>query len=99
MSEKRKKNVSYNPIQNINEDWALDERNGYPYSGESVQAFIKDTLNGKGGEFYFDADTTRYLIFADADSRDLYLSDREQYADLIIGTFDAPANYTAEITT
>ena len=99
MSEKRKKNVSYNAIQNINEDWALDERNGYPYSGESVQAFIKDSLNGKGGEFYFDADTTRYLIFANADNRDLYLSDREQYADLIIGTFDAPANYTAEIST
>ena len=89
---------SYNEIRNISEDWELDTRNGFPYSGQSVQAFIKKVLNGKGGDFYYDADTSKYLIFADADSRDLYLSDREEYADLLLGNFDAPANYTAEIT-
>lgn len=91
------KKISYNPIESIHEDWTLDERNGFPYSGRSVQEFIKKTLNGKGGEFYYDSDTTKYLIFADAESRDLYLSNREEHADLLLGSFDAPANYTAEI--
>ena len=98
MTTKRKKNVSYNEIRSLAEDWTFDDRNTFPYSGESVQNFLKKVLNGKGGEFFYDADTTRYLVFADAESRDLYLSNREEYADLIIGTFDAPANYTAEIT-
>ena len=95
---KRKNNVSYNPIESITEDWSLDIRNGFPYSGESVQGFIKRIVNSKGGDFYYDADTSKYLIFADADSRVLYLSDRETYASLLLGAFDAPANYTAEIT-
>ena len=91
------KKISYNPIESIHEDWTLDERNGFPYSGKSIQEFIKKILNGKGGEFYYDSDTTKYLIFADTESRDLYLSNREEYADLLLGSFDAPANYTAEI--
>ena len=91
------KKISYNPIRDINEDWSLDTRNGYPYSGESVQAFIKEVMNSKGGDFYYDAENSKYLIFADEKSRDLYLSNREEYADLLIGSFDAPSNYTAEI--
>lgn len=63
-----------------------------------VERFIKTTLDGKGGDFYYDADTSKYLIFADSASRELYLTDREEYANLLIGTFDAPANYTAEIS-
>ena len=54
MAKKRKNNVSYNPIGSINEDWGLDKRNGFPYSGESVQKFIKESLNGKAGLFYYD---------------------------------------------
>ena len=46
---KRNKKVSYNLIQSIKEDWGLDSRNQLPYSGESVQAFIKATLNKKTG--------------------------------------------------
>lgn len=46
---KRNKKVSYNPIRDISEDWGLDSRNQLPYSGESVQAFIKQTLNRKIG--------------------------------------------------
>ena len=63
-----------------------------------VERFIKAQFKGKAGEFYFDADTSKYLVFADTSDRDLYLSDREEYSDLLLGTFDAPANYTAEIT-
>ncbi len=62
-----------------------------------VERFIKDQFKGKAGEFYYDSDTSKYLVFADAEKRDLYLSNREEHADLIIGSFDAPANYTAEI--
>lgn len=88
---------SNNDIRNINEDWSLDERLSKPYSGRSVQAFIKRMLNSKGGDFYFDASTSRYLIFADTASRERYLSNREEYADLLLGSFDAPSNYTVEI--
>lgn len=90
--------ISYNEIRDINEDWAYDDRNGNPYSGKSVQDFIKQQLGSKGGDFYYDADTSRYLIFSDRTNRELYLSDRERYTDLLIGSFDAPSNYTAEIT-
>ena len=91
------KKVSTNSIQNITEPWSLDARNNMPYCGASVEEFIKRTLNNKAGEFYYDADTTKYLVFASASDRDLYLTDREEYASLLLGTFDAPANYTAEI--
>lgn len=92
------KKISYNSITDLNENWSRDPRNGFPYSGQSVQEFIKRMFNAKGGDFYYDADTSKYLIFADADSRNTYLEDREEHADLLLGSFDAPANYTAEIT-
>ena len=96
MAKKRKNNVSYNPIRSINEDWGLDERNGFPYSGESVQRFIKESLNGKAGLFYYDTANNRYLVFANEQTRDEYLEDTTK-TELIIGTFDAPFNYSAEI--
>ena len=46
---KKNKKVSYNPIQSIMEDWELDSRNNLPYSGESVQSFLKNTLKSKTG--------------------------------------------------
>ena len=91
------KHLSYNDIPDLNADWSVDVTNGKPYAGESVQRFIKKTFNGKAGDFFYDADTSKYLVFADADARELYLSDREEYASLLIGAFDAPANYVAEI--
>ena len=93
---KKKNNVSYNSIESINEDWGLDERNGFPYSGESVQEFIKKSLNGKAGIFYYDTANNRYLVFANEQTRDEYLEDTTK-TELIIGTFDAPFNYSAEI--
>lgn len=91
------KHLSYNDIPDLNADWKEDVTNGKPYAGESVQRFIKKTFNGKAGDFFYDADTSKYLVFADADARELYLSDREEYASLLLGAFDAPANYVAEI--
>ena len=97
MARKRKKNLSYNDIQNKHEDWELDERNGLKYSGESVQKFIKQKFEGRVGEIYYDAGSTKYLCFADKENRDTYLDNPTAHAALLLGTFDAPANYTAEI--
>lgn len=65
-------------------------------SGEMVQKFIKDTLNQKAGVFHYDTANNRYLVFADEDSRNNFLLDPTQI-DLVLGTFDAPFNYAAEI--
>lgn len=85
-----------NPIDKT-VDWGGDSKtNGLPVSGEQVQKFIKDSLEGKAGCFYYDTANNRYLVFADNDTRDKYLSDPTN-TSLVLGTFDAPFNYTAEI--
>lgn len=85
-----------NPIDK-NVDWGGDaSTENLPVSGEMVQKFIKDSLNGKAGIFYYDTANNRYIVFADVSTRDEYLDDPTR-TDLIIGTFDAPFNYTAEI--
>ncbi len=93
-----KRRIIQEAIQSIDQPWGgTDSKGQWAYGFEYIEQFLKNTLKGKGGEFYYDADTAKYLIFADQSSRDLYISDREQYADLLIGSFDAPASYTAEI--
>lgn len=71
--------------------------NGLPYSGTAVQKFIKERINSKAGVFYNDSANNRYLVFADEDTRDAYLADPTQ-TGLILGSFDAPSNYTAVIS-
>ena len=93
----KNKKLSYNDIPNIHEDWMLDPRNGFKYSGESVQKFIKEMLNSKMGYFYYDASSNRYLCFADEASKDKYL-ENPTLTDLVLGSFDAPFNYEASIT-
>ena len=79
-------------------DWGGDaSTDNLPVSGEMVQKFIKESLEGKAGVFWYDTANNRYLVFADAEERDNYIADPTQ-TQLIIGTFDAPFNYTAEIT-
>ena len=86
-----------NPIDK-NTDWGGDASTGnLPVSGAMVQRFIKESLDGKAGVFYYDTANNRYLVFADAETRDAYLADPAQ-TSLILGTFDAPFNYSAEIT-
>ena len=52
-----------NPIDK-NVDWGGDESTGgLPVSGEQVQAFIKDSLDGKAGLFYYDTTNNRYIVF------------------------------------
>ena len=90
------KQVWNNPIDK-SVDWGGDETTGgLPVSGEMVQRFIKESFNQKAGLFYYDNTNNRYLVFADEEARDAFLLDPTQ-TGLIIGTFDAPFNYTAEI--
>ena len=79
-------------------DWGGDESTGnLPVAGSRVQEFIKEQLNGKAGVFHYDTTNNRYIVFSDVENRDAYLADPSQ-TSLIIGTFDAPFNYSAEIT-
>lgn len=88
--------VSNNDITDMSQDWGQDTSNGLPFSGRAVQKFIKDTFKTKAGVFYYDTANNRYLVFADAETRDSYIENPSQ-TDLILGTFDAPFNYSAEI--
>ena len=80
------KKVSFNDIPDKNTDWGFDERNGFPYSGQSVQNFIKRLFNSKAGIFHYDTTNNQYLVFSDVDNRDIYLKDPTR-TDLIIGMF------------
>lgn len=89
---------STNPIPDMGTDWdGIDPSNGKEWSGASVQAFIKNQLRSKAGVFYYDASNNRFLVFADDNAKDEYLADPTK-TELLIGTFDAPFNYSAEIT-
>ena len=82
---------------NKHTDWGGDASTGnVPVSGGMVQKFIKDSLNGKAGVFYYDTANNRYLVFADDETRDEYLNDPTKVG-LLLASFDAPFNYTAEI--
>lgn len=84
---------------NKHTDWGGDSStNNKPVTGKQVQAFVKDTLEQKIGEMYFDATRNRYLVFSDAENRDAYLKDPIGNANLLIGSFEAPFNYQAKIT-
>lgn len=91
------KKISENMIPNKNADWAYDESNGLPYSGNAVQSFIKDELQGRMGTLYYDQSNERYLAFADNIDKETYLADPTNNATLVLATWDAPATYTAEL--
>ena len=80
--------MNTNKINDINVSWE-------GYAGYRVEEFIKEQLNSKSGYFYYDASANRYLVFANEATKDLYLETLN--SDLLLGAFDAPFNYTAEI--
>lgn len=73
-----------------------EETNNLPVRGSRVEEFLKGSLNSKIGVLFYDTTNNRYLAFADEEERDKYIADPTQ-TDLVLGTFDAPFNYTAEI--
>lgn len=70
--------------------------NNLPVRGRRVEEFLKDSLNSKIGVLYYDATNNRYLAFTDEEERDKYVAD-PTLTHLVLGTFDAPFNYSAEI--
>lgn len=78
-------------IENLSTPWEN-------YSGERVEEFIKEQFGSKAGLFHYDASNNRYMVFADKDARDKYLDAPQDNAHLLIAVFDAPFNYTAEIS-
>ena len=80
-----------------NTDWGGDASTGdLPVAGARVQEFLKEQLNGRIGHLHYDETNNRYIAFADEDTKNEYLDDVTK-TDLILGTFDAPFNYTASI--
>lgn len=67
-----------------------------PVRGSRVEEFLKDSLNSKIGVLYYDSTNNRYLAFTDEEERDKYIAD-PTLTYLVLGTFDAPFNYSAEI--
>lgn len=90
--------ISPNSITSSSQDWSYDEQSGLPFSGAAVQAWIKEQFDSRAGCFYYDATNNRFLVFSDDAHRDIYLANPTENAALLIGTFDAPFNYSASIT-
>ena len=76
-------------------DWGNYELSGetYEVAGESVQAFIKDTLEQKWGFMAKDEKKSLYMVFADEENYNKYLEDPEQYANLKLAEFESYSNY------
>jgi len=68
-----------------NVDWGGDSSTGgLPVSGRSVQKFIKTTFESKIGYIHEDREHNQCLGFADQDDYELYITDPEEHADLLI---------------
>lgn len=90
------RNVWDEPIdKNIPWDGNKNTKN-LPVRGSRVEEFLKGSLNSKIGVLYYDATNNRYLAFTDEEERDKYIVD-PTLTYLVLGTFDAPFNYSAEI--
>ena len=104
MLGKVKHNINKNMVRNVwdepidkNIPWDGNKNtNNLPVRGRRVEEFLKDSLNSKIGVLYYDATNNRYLAFTDEEERDKYIVD-PTLTYLVLGTFDAPFNYSAEI--
>lgn len=87
----------YDKKVNKHQDWGGDNSTGgLPVLGSRVQEFIKEQLENRIGVLYYDSANNRYIAFADEENRDAYIETGDP--SLVLGTFDAPFNYSAEIT-
>lgn len=74
------KKVSNNKITDISQDWGLDMSNGLPYSGQSVQDFIKEGIvtantaySEKWGAVHFDPNTYTLMGFKNEADKEEWL--------------------------
>lgn len=78
-------------------DWGGEERtNNLGLSGRLIQDWLKETNASKWG--WVISDGKYYRAFADEDAANKWLADPTNNADLVLGTFEAPANYIASVT-
>lgn len=85
--------ISTNKIPNLSADWGMDETNGLPYSGTSVQEFLKtycqksvDNEQNKMGAFYFDTAAMKFYTFRTQEDRDSFISNGD--SSLILSSQD-----------
>ena len=83
---------SDNPIPQgrMDIDWGRDPQNGLPYSGQSVQAFIKGEINARAGAGFFDQQKMTLYLFATEDDMLSYQEDPSKI-NLIVATI--PINF------
>lgn len=72
-------------IPNMNTDWGRDPVSGLPFSGQSVQTFIKRTFNSKVGAGLFDATDMVLYLFKDEADKEEFDNDRTK-VQLVVGT-------------
>lgn len=86
----KSKKLSYNEIPNLDEDWSLDPRNGFKYSGDSVQKFIKGEIvkansiaNEKIKAFHWNVSTLTMYGFTSDERKEAYLDTNDSsYIDM-----------------
>lgn len=90
---KSSNDISPNKIPNLSADWGMDETNGLPYSGASVQEFLKtycqksvDNEQNKMGAFYFDTAAMKFYTFRTQEDRDNFISNGD--SSLILSSQD-----------
>lgn len=67
------------------------------YTGPEIDKILK-TANEEPVFWYYDENNALYRMFANEESRDKWLTDTEQFADLELFQFSAPTPYTATLT-
>lgn len=93
----KKLKVISKPIESLQEPWC-DPAAGTAHDVADIEAYIKAQFAAKAGCFHYDTANNRYLVFADAEARDAYMDDPEGKRELLLAFFDAPFNYSAEIS-
>ena len=79
------------PVGRTDIDWGRDSSNGLPYSGQSVQKFIKDMLNSKASTGAFDRDNMILYLFKDELDKAAFEDDPLANKYLAVGTI--PFNF------
>ena len=79
-------------------DWGGDESTGgAPVSGKRVQEYIKEEISTIPRVQYYDASRNEVLLFNTVADQELYVSNPEKYANLVLVHIEAPLIYSAEI--
>lgn len=91
---------SYNEIRGTEDNWALDDRNGLPYSGKSIREFqqkknrqVDENTARKHGATFFDQSTMKQYKFASEEAKEAWIESGDH--SLIIGEDDF--NFSSEI--